>query len=468
MKKGNIKKAIFLIVFLSILFGISFSNYLTGEEKITLEELRKQKSELMNNKRYKEAIKVIEKIIKYYPDSQDAKGGELQIAYLYYLEREYQKAIQIYKEIVKNPYIDWARKEALEWIVDIYLYNLKNPEDAISTCEDFIKRYPTEKYVEDAYLLLAKSYVYAKQYDKAIETYKKYLAEFPKSKNVKKALMEKARVYLYKKDYPKAIETYQELINKFPDTSESAMLEIANTYNFFLKDYEKAIQYYKKVIEMSKNKSFVQTAEEELVQIYERTNKIDEAIELQKEIIDKMKPSAKQLAIKITHLAYLYFEKGEYQQGIKLLKEFIKKYPKTEEASMVYISLINHYKKMKEYDKILKECENILKNWPPTYWIVPYALLEKGLVYEKLKRYDKAIEIFKEIINKYPTTDFAKLSKIQVKIINKYLKRNKRPSPYEIKQMYKEEGIEEGILKTSSPSHPLKTSILPPPPAPSR
>lgn len=463
--KGNIrkKKVISVIVFLSILSVISFSNYLAGNEKIALEELRKQKIELIKNKKYKEAIKVIEKIIKYYPDSPDAKVEKFQLAYFYYLEKEYQKAIQIYKEIVKNPHIDWARKEALEWIVDIYLYNLKNPESAIRTCKKFIETYSNGKYVEDAYLLLAKSYIYAKQYDKAIETYQKYISEFPKSKNVKKALMEKARVYLYKKDYPKVIETYQELINKFPDTSESYLLEIANTYNFFLKDYEKAIKYYKKVIEISKNKSFVQTAEDELVKIYERTNKVDKAIELQKEIIEKRKLSDKELAIKIIHLAYLYFEKGKYQQGIKLLKEFIKKHPKTEEASMVYISLISHYKKREEYDKILKECENIVKNWPSTYWIVPYALLEKGLVYEKLKKYDKAIEIFKEIINKYPNTDFAKLSKIQVKIINKYLKRNKIPSPSEIKQMYKEEGI----LKIFPQSHPLKTPILPPP-APSR
>lgn len=443
MKKGNIKKKIYILIVL-LITQLAFCTNLFGEEKINLKKLREEKNKMINDGKYEEAIQIIEKIIKEYPYSFDAKNGKFEIANIYYIAEQYEKSIEIYKELIREPKINWQRKEALERVVDIYINKLNNPVEAINVCKEFISTYPEEKNIKEVYFLMGKSYLYGNQYDMAINTFKECISKFPEEEIIKRALIEIAEIYyFYKKDYPKAIENYQEIINKYPNTPQAkfAILTIANIYHLSLKDYENATKYYKKILETTKDSSFIKIAEDALVDIYSKTNRIDEAIKIQKEKIAKDKIFNREWGLDMIKLATLYFSGENSQEGIKILKEVIEKLPKTEEAVRAYLYLITEYKKLKEFEKVLDECENFLKTYPSNHWIVPHILLEKGFLLQNDKKYDKAIETFKKIIDEFPTVEFAKIAKIQIKIINDYLKKNKKPSSEELQKMYEEEGL---------------------------
>lgn len=294
---------------------------------------------------------------------------------------------------------------------------------------------------------VASGYIRAKEYEKAIQTYQEFIDKYPQSSKVKQILKEIASTYRYKGDFSKAVETYQTIIEKFPGSSEatSSLLLMGHIYQLELREYDKAIEAYNKVIETSSNDNTIQTAKGDIIDCYNALGKVDKAIELSRDYLSKPLPQ-REWAMGMRNLATLYVKKENYDEGIRILKEIIEKYPKTEEAATAHSLLVDIYRdKIMNYQKMLQECDNIINTYPKEQWIVFFALATKATTYSSnLKDYDKAIEVYQTIIKTYPNSDMEKHAKAGLRIIKEYYKSGKIPSIEEIERIREEEGLKEG------------------------
>lgn len=116
-----------------ILEKISYS-----EEIPKLEILMKEKNTLFNSGKWKEVIDVCNKIMNYYPDTNEAQIAKIDIAECYYKLQEFDNAINAFKELLNSPSYEWLRLYSLKRIIIIY-QEMKKYNSAIEECQNFIK-----------------------------------------------------------------------------------------------------------------------------------------------------------------------------------------------------------------------------------------------------------------------------------------------------------------------------------------
>ena len=120
-------------------------------------------------------------------------------------------------------------------------------------------------------------------------------------------------------------------------------------------------------------------------------------------------------------LAKQKFERGDHQGARAAFKEFIKKYPTSEQADNALFWIGETYFHEKWYEKAILEYEKVIVEYPKGNK-VPAALLKQGISFylhgemekdEKFK--ETAIGVMKELIDKYPKSSEATIAAKKLK-----------------------------------------------------
>jgi tetratricopeptide (TPR) repeat protein len=130
----------------------------------------------------------------------------------------------------------------------LWMQATKKIDETIQLAYDLINEDTEKRYTDDAYLILARSFVHKNDTEKAIAYYKDIIALDP---TIEEAILELARIYEKKFDYDSALSVYDYLDNDdIDDGKESMYCHKAATY-FNKKDSKKALEYYFKALELS-------------------------------------------------------------------------------------------------------------------------------------------------------------------------------------------------------------------------
>ncbi len=157
--------------------------------------------------------------------------------------REYQKAIDTYKRVIK---IDSKRSYAYNRLGNVFLA-LNKYEEAIQAYKKAIKIDPQDKH---PYSGLGNVYRKLKKFDEAIQSHKEAIeidSEYATSYNGL------GNVYFDMKKYDKAIESYNKSIEINPHRGSSPYNGLGNVYEV-RKKYNRAIELYEKAIEIDPKK----------------------------------------------------------------------------------------------------------------------------------------------------------------------------------------------------------------------
>lgn len=95
------------------------------------------------------------------------------------------------------------------------------------------------------------------------------------------------------------------------------------------------------------------------------------------------------------NLAYLYRQKRDYSQSIKILTTIIEKYPKSAEAMIAHYSLLTFLSELNEYQKVLDECDKIIGTYQKEQQIVVFAMFKKSQIYELKKIMTRRLRLIK-------------------------------------------------------------------------
>lgn len=358
--------------FLIISFLASYSIIFSGESEDfkTIDNLYKERN-------FKAALLESEKFLQKYPESKHQKSMKDKVAKIYFLEKNYKKAEEIFKRLFtleesksqKDEYASYlARANALLNNTDSAMFYLREIKDKkiyqttfFAVAQDFLAKENNEAaqkaYIEivdnkytnykEAMMGLGIVHYNLKNYDKAIY----WLSEFSKAmpgENKEMVSYLKASALYRKGNTDEAIKYFENLADTSSSTeySRKATLYLIEIYSN-KKDEEK-VNFYLDIIRGTKEYNTAMTM---IGDLYVTKENYDKALNYYSQSDDKNNPRL------IYGEAYSLYKKGRYQEALKKFQSL--KNSDYYNQSIYHIFAINY--KLKNFDEIIKDREIIRK-----------------------------------------------------------------------------------------------------------
>lgn len=419
-----------------------------------------------------------------YMDLYEEKGGKLrhldhfQKGFSHYKLSQYQGAIEsfnkitsIKKPIAQNAYYHLgdcyikinAKKKAItafkaasemefsEQIAQDAFFNyaklayeFADPyQDAITTLNLFLKKYPESNHKTEVNEYLANLYLTTKDYDRALLALKKVGLNSPNMQEIyQKISFYRATEIFNSLRYVEALSRYKESL-KYPINIKVAALSqywIAECH-YRLKKYDKALVSMDKfrkmpgVINLDEyGRSYYQSAycyykdfDFQKAASYFRTftrdaNKKDPRLSdaylrmadchfLTEGYIKASEHYATAIQLKSKNSDYAFFQRaecmgllGKRDQKISELEKLIKKFPNSDYVQESKFEIAETYLRLENYQNALLSFQNFIADYPNTQSTV-IAKMRIGLIFSNTDQNQKAIASFREVVQTYPGSD---------------------------------------------------------------
>ncbi|MBQ2645669.1 transglycosylase SLT domain-containing protein [bacterium] len=353
-KEKNYQEA--YVAFLKIRYFSRYRNIATLKQAITAEHLND----------WSVAESKYEKFLKKSKKNSFTERAEYSLAKAYYMNKNYDKAVDAFLKIKKQSTISDYRKAS-----DFFLGKISFEKNLITPAKkyflSYIKNVPTGRYSlqiafetmnmvlkEDEAVLVSKIFLANQKYDEALIVLKDV--------KVDKAWTYKAIAEYYKNNIDKFKSLSQEGFSKY--SSNINREDLINFTDFYLsmqKDYYKSIK------------------------------------DLQKQQINSVIPD---------YFAFKNAQNLSYNKKIEEYKLIVKKFPKSAYIPECLISIFYDFGKDKKYNSAIKVGKIYLEKFPNTIE-EPEILFWTGKYLQKLKKLEEAKIYYDKIINKYPSSYYA-------------------------------------------------------------
>ena len=337
----------------------------------------KKVNELYKEKNFKSALVESEKFLVKYPESKHQKSMRDKVGKIYFLEKDYKKAEEVFKKLFvieekkseKDEYASYlARINALQNKTNearFYLREIKNEKtyqrtlfavgqdflskDNNEAARDIYKEIIDKKYENDKEAMMGLGIVNynLKEYDKAIYWFSEFQRTKPKENKDMVSYL-KASVLYRKGNTEQAIVDFESLANTNPanDYSKKAVLYLIEIYSN--KKDEQKVNFY---LEKIKGTKEYNTAMTMIGDLYVTKENYDKALEYYNQSDDKNNPKL------IYGEAYSLYKSGKYEAALKKFQSL--KNSDYYNQSIYHIFAINY--KLKNFDEIIRDREIIRK-----------------------------------------------------------------------------------------------------------
>ena len=128
----------------------------------------------------------------------------------------------------------------------------KDADEVISLAFELLEADEEKKYIDDVYLILARTYADKKDSNQAIEYYRKTIANNP---CIEEAILELAKLYIKQSDIDAALSVYDYLDNDAIDDGKSNMYRHKGTLYYNRKEWNKALDCYRRAHDIEADKA---------------------------------------------------------------------------------------------------------------------------------------------------------------------------------------------------------------------
>jgi TolA-binding protein len=312
---------------------------------------------------------------------------DYNIAYAYFKQKEYDRAIEFFKRYSENQGKDKARRnDALTRLGDTYFVtskywpamdaydkavqmNMGNTDYAayqkaisygfvdrndskIQDLNSFINKYPRSSYRDDALYELGNTYLAMENTSQAIETYNRLIRDISGSAFVPQAILKQGLIYYNNNQGDKALERFKKVVSDYPNTPES--MQAVSSARLVYIDLGRTDEYAKWV----RNVDFVEVTDADL------DNTTFESAE--KQYLDNNTAAARTNLTKYLasfpkglhslkanfYLAQLYFRDDQKDQAVKHFRFVVEK-PRSEFSEQALARLSQIYLEKRNYKDAL-------------------------------------------------------------------------------------------------------------------
>ena len=332
---------------------------------------------LYKERNFKAALVESEKFLQKYPESKHQKSMRDKVAKIYFLEKNYKKAEEIFKKLYtieekqsqKDEYASYlARANALLNNSDSAIFYAREIKDKktfqktfFAVAQNFLAKENNEaaqkaykeiidnKYenYKESMMGLGIVYYNLKDYDKAIYWLSEFSKEMPKENKEMVSYLRASALYR-KGNTDEAISRFEELANIEPSTeySRKAALYLIEIYSN-RKDEAKVTFYLNRI----KGTKEYNTAMTMIGDLYVTKENYDKALDYYNQSNDKNNPKL------IYGEAYSLYKNGKYEEALKKFQSL--KNSDYYNQSIYHIFAINY--KLKNFDEIIRDREIIRK-----------------------------------------------------------------------------------------------------------
>ena len=345
-------------------------------------KLLTEAQELVNAKKYTEALQILEKIKNRRRLNRTEKAQLWNFyAYIYYSQEKYRKAIEAYETLLRQPKLQPALQASTLYTLSQLYFLEENYQKALERIQQWMAL--TENPSPDSYALLGQAYYKLKRYKEAIPALRKAIdLRKASGRKVKESWYLLMRASYYEmKDYKNMSGVIKELITLYP--KPQYFRDLAGVYSQ-MGDTRKQLALMETMYEKGQlNKASQLRNLASLFLIYEVPYKAAKVLEqgISSGILEKN--------VKILELlSQAWVQAREDRKAIEPLTEAAKLSGKGES----WIRLGQAYVNLDEWDKAIPALEKGLKmggvKRPGSAWIL------LGMGYYNLKMLDKAKQAF--------------------------------------------------------------------------
>ena len=358
----------YLIISLLASYSIVFAG--ESEDFKTVDNLYKERN-------FKAALLESEKFLQKYPESKHQKSMRDKVAKIYFLEKNYKKAEEIFKKLFmmeekqsqKDEYASYlARANAL----------LNNSDSAMF----YIREIKDKKVFQKTFFAVAQNFLAKENNEAALKAYKEIIDN--KYENYKESMMGLGIVYYNLKDYDKAIYWLSEFSKELPKENKEMVSYLRASALYRKGNTDEAISRFEGLANVSPSTEYSRKAALYLIEIY--SNRKDEAkvnfylerikgtkeyntamsmigdLYVTKENYDKAldyygQSNDKNNPKLIYGEAYSLYKNGKYEEALKKFQSL--KNSDYYNQSIYHIFAINY--KLKNFDEIIRDREIIRK-----------------------------------------------------------------------------------------------------------
>lgn len=266
-------------------------------------------------------------------------------------------------------------REKKEAVTGANTNNRKNPGNvdayrkAIEKGSKVLQLHPNSKYIDDAIMIIGKSFYHVGEFIKARRKFEELITYFPKSHYVPQARLWLGKSLIQDGDYDLALESLNALVAEEVDKgiAREAQVLLGDLY-FTRREFEASIQEYTNLLKNASGKA-------------QRIN-----------------------ALQRTGEAYI--ELKDFQKAAMAFKQAVELQPELEQRYSVELNYGLMLKRLKEYERALIWFEGMTKS-ALTNNEMANVRLEIARIFIEMKEWEKAQITFEEIANDYPKTEYA-------------------------------------------------------------
>jgi len=280
--------------------------------------------------------------------------------------------------------------------------------EAAKAYEEILEKYAEFSYKDQVRTRLGRCYERLNNDTLAISMYQEVIKDDPNGSYASQAVSMMGNLYVQRYQYKKAISMLQQIAAKYPQTKAADMAGyLIPMYLYAQGMVEEAIKGYKKFLNDFPQSSYRMSAFSNLVSLYLKHNRFDEAEKMLTENMGKS-PSDVNLMQK---LAAVYQKKGKYEEALKLYQAALAKSPNDtsllENLGEFYLELGDKEKAIAEWSKIAQNASNEYHQ----YQRLGNILKKHGFYMEAVEQYEAAIKLQPRV--SYLYSQLADVYKIQ-------------------------------------------------------
>ena len=318
---------------------------------------------LYRSKHYREARKDFEIVTRLFPESELRLPayrmlGEASVAVSDFVSAQYAFGQLRRLNAPANLLAPSMYQEGIS------LYHLGRFKSSAERLQEFLRTYPKDPHVPDAFVWQGEALYQDGRYEEAEASYERALKVLPNDAKRSQAAYGIAWTFFEEKKFSRAADAFDRFTNDYPQSDKKldASLRKADCY-FFMKQYDKASALY---ASLASEKNSSRNAEYAAFQ-----------------------------------LAMSYIQRGESMRGIEQLRDFQGRYPNSMYAEVVQFNIGWTYYTMEQYPQAITELQLVMSKFPDTQ-LMPRVLFNIGDSYYNTKQYDSARVYYEQVIQRFP------------------------------------------------------------------
>ncbi len=299
----------------------------------------------------------------------------------------------------------------------------KNYQAAIEKSWKLIKIYgDSNKYADDALLLIGKAYYNIGDYTKAERTLNQFLLKFLKSELIPEAKLWLARTYVAQQRKEDALELLNSLLSqKLPKRLAAEAFYILGKLHFEQEEYEEAIKFLTKSVDITHDDEIKGDALFMMGDAYYQLNQYENAIDSYDKLSKLDIPAVREYEATAKKVESL-IELKKYEEAEKILRKMLSSPRFKDQFSLIETRLANLYEIQGETDLARDYYYEIIEKYPRKEGaILSYYYL--GQLYEyEYANFDSAQAYYEKVKNLKSNPEVLEDAREKSRLLKEYLK----------------------------------------------